>query len=72
LAPLKHVHLGSFFLEPDDIESQTLGGHLAPQQGGRAPVSEVMGHKGPVSFIGLGASGLEGPEPSYWSKNPRW
>jgi hypothetical protein len=26
-----------------------------------------MGHKGPVSFIGLGVSGLTGPEPSYQS-----
>jgi hypothetical protein len=26
-------------------------------------MSEVMGHKGSVSFIGLGASGLPGPEP---------
>jgi hypothetical protein len=43
------------------------GGHLALQQDGRARVSEVMGHKGPVSFIGLGASGLEGPEPFYQS-----
>jgi hypothetical protein len=36
-------------------------GHLALQQGGRAPLSKVMGQKGPVSFIGLGASGLIGP-----------
>jgi hypothetical protein len=27
-------------------------------------MSEVMGHKDPVSFIGLAASGLMGPEPS--------
>ena len=28
LASLRHVYLGSFFLEPEDIKSISLGGHL--------------------------------------------
>jgi hypothetical protein len=58
LGSLRHAHLGSF-LEPEDIT----WGRLVLQKGGRAPVGEVMGHKGPVSFVGVGASGLKGPTP---------
>jgi hypothetical protein len=42
------------------------GGHLALQQGGRAPMIDVGGTKG--RFVkGLGASELTGPEPTYQS-----
>jgi hypothetical protein len=44
------------------------GGHLALLQGGRAPLRDVWGTEG--RFIkGLGASGLESPEPIYLSIN---
>jgi hypothetical protein len=62
LASLRDAHLGSFFLEPEDIKNPNLGGHLALWQGGRAPLSDVWGTNG--WFIkDLGASGLKGPEP---------
>jgi len=31
LASLRHAYLGSFFLEPEDIRSSGLGGHLELQ-----------------------------------------
>jgi len=38
VASLRHVYLGSFFLEPEDIRSFRLGGHLELQQGCGAPM----------------------------------
>jgi hypothetical protein len=51
-------------MESENIKSQTVGTIWRFRKGS---VSEVMGYKGPVSFIGLGASELTGPEPSYQS-----
>jgi hypothetical protein len=45
LASIRHVQLGSFFLEPEDIKESKAWGHLVLQQGGRAPMSDVWGTK---------------------------
>jgi hypothetical protein len=65
LASIRHAHLGSSFLEPEDIKIQNLGpsGTSARQQGS---LEGCLGHKGAVNK-GLSASGLKGPEPIYQS-----
>jgi hypothetical protein len=47
LAPLRHLYLGFFFLEPGDIMSISLGpsGALVKQRGS---LEWLLGHKGPV------------------------
>jgi hypothetical protein len=49
LASVRHAHLGSFFLEPEDIKSQNLGasGALVRRPGYH---ERGMGNKGPVSL----------------------
>ena len=61
LASLRHVYLGSFFLEPEDIMSLGLGAiwNLSKATGSH---DLIWGTKGPLNQ-GLGASGLRGPEP---------
>jgi hypothetical protein len=55
LALLRHVHLGSFFLEPENIWTFS--------KSGRAPMRDNQGTKGPFTS-GLGASGLhKAPNP---------
>jgi hypothetical protein len=54
LASFRHVYLGSFFLEPKDIQSISLGAIRRFSKASGLPWSD-MGHKGPV--FGLGASG---------------
>ena len=61
LASLRHAHLGSFFLEPKDIQSISLGA-IWIFSNALGPPRLDMGHKGPV-YKGLGASGPRGPEP---------
>ena len=39
LASLTHVYLGSFYLEPEDIKSISLGCYLELQQSNRAPIN---------------------------------
>ena len=62
LASLRHAYLGSFFLEPKDIQSISLGpsGALVKLQGSLDP---TWGTK--CRLQGLGASGPRGPEPLY-------
>jgi len=50
LASCRHTYMGSFFLDPEDIRSQSLGGHLELQQKNRAALTwyQVIGHKGPI------------------------
>jgi hypothetical protein len=62
LASLRHAHLGSFFLEPKDIQSISLGAIWSFSKASGLPSSD-MGHKGPM--FGLGALGPCGPEPKY-------
>jgi hypothetical protein len=38
LASLRHAHLGSFFLDPEDIKNKS-GGHLELRQSNRAPMN---------------------------------
>ena len=47
LASLRHIYLGSFFLEPEDIKEYKLGGHLELWQDYRAPTILIWGTKGP-------------------------
>ena len=56
LASLRHVYLGSFFLEPEDIKSISLEAIWNFSKATGLPWIG-MGHRGPVSY-GLGASGL--------------
>jgi len=44
LASLRHTHLGSFFLEPEDIKTMSLG---TIRSFGRAPMILIWGKKGP-------------------------
>jgi len=60
LASLRHAHLVSFFLEPKDIQSISLGAIWSFSNASGLPWLD-MGHKGPV-YKGLGASGPRGPE----------
>jgi len=53
---------GSFFLEPKDIQSISLGAIWSFSKASGLPWSD-MGHKGPV--FGLGTSGPWGPKPKY-------
>ena len=39
LASLRHAYLDSFFLEPEDIKSISLGSHLELLQSNRAPMN---------------------------------
>ena len=50
LASLRHVYLGSFFLDPEDFKSLS-GGHLELKQRNRAPLNwyRIMAHKGPIN-----------------------
>jgi hypothetical protein len=48
LASLRHVYLGSFFLEPKDIKSISLGAIWNFSKGTGLPYIEV-GHKGPIN-----------------------
>ena len=61
LASLRHAHLGSFFLEPEDIRRIGLGAIWTYSRATGLPRSD-MGHKGP-DFKGLGARWLTGPNP---------
>jgi len=61
VASLRHAYLGSFFLEPKDIQSISLGA-IWIFSNALGPPRLDMGHKGPV-YKGLGASGPRGPEP---------
>ena len=54
LASLRHAHLGSFFLVPQDIESISMGAIWGFSKPTWLPWSD-MGHKGPANK-GLGAS----------------
>ena len=56
LASLRYAYLGSFFLEPEDIQSISLGANWSF-------IKADMGHKGPV--FGLGATGPWGPKHKY-------
>jgi hypothetical protein len=60
-ASLRHAHLGSFLLEPKDIQSISLGAIWSFSNASGLPWLD-MGHKGAV-YKGLGASGPRGPEP---------
>ena len=55
LASLRHVYLGYFFLEPEDINSISLGSIWNFSKATGLPYINI-GHKGPV-IEGLGASG---------------
>ena len=48
LASLRHVHLGSFFFEPKDIQSISLGAIWSFSNASGLPWLH-MGHKGPVN-----------------------
>jgi hypothetical protein len=48
LASLRHVHLGSFFLEPKDIQSISLGAIWNFSNASGLSWLD-MGHKGPVN-----------------------
>jgi len=50
LASLRHAYLGSFFLDPEDIKSLSLGAiwNLSKATGLPWPSVLIMGHKGPV------------------------
>ena len=61
LASLRHVYLGSFFLEPEYIKSISLGAIWNFSKMTGLPWFD-MGHKGAFNW-GLGASGPWGPEP---------
>jgi len=65
LASLRHAHLGSFFFEPKDIQSISLGAIWSFSKASGLPWLD-MEHKGPVNK-GLGASGPWGPEPLTYS-----
>jgi len=57
LASLRHVHFGSFSLDPEDIKSLIWGPHgtLAKEQG---PPEQISDYGAPMThFLGLGASG---------------
>jgi hypothetical protein len=69
LASLRHAYLGSFFLEPKDIQSISLGAIWSFSKASGLPWSD-MGHKGPV--FGLGASGPWGPKPKYNQSINTW
>jgi hypothetical protein len=70
LASLRHAHLGSLFLEPEDIQSISLGAIWSFSNASGLPWLD-MGHKGPV-YKGLGASGPRGPEPLTYSSGSYW
>jgi len=53
LASVRHAHLGSFFLEPEDIQSISLGAIWSFSNASGLPWLDT-GHKGPV-YKGLGA-----------------
>jgi len=55
LASLRHAYLGSFFLEPEDINSISLGAIWNFSKVTGLPCIE-MGHKGSIN-LGLGALG---------------
>ena len=61
LASLRHAHLGSFFLEPEDIRRTGLGAIWTYSKATGLPWFD-MGHKGP-DINGLGAWWLRGPNP---------
>ena len=66
LASLRHMYLGSFFLEPEDIRSLGLGAIWNFSKATESHDS-IWDTKGLLK--GLGASGLRGPEPKYQSIN---
>jgi hypothetical protein len=61
------MYLGSFFLDPEDITNLSTGpsGTLVKEQGCFNLVSEYGAQR--PCFKGIGASGLEGLEPKYYS-----
>jgi len=67
LASLKHMYLGSFFLDPKEVRSVIRGqsGTLVKEQGYHALDIRLRGEKGLPK--GLGASGPKGLEPTYYS-----
>jgi len=62
-ASLRHVYLGSFFLEPEDIKSISLG-DIWNFSKVRGLLWIDVGHKGPVNY-GLGALGPWGLQPNH-------
>ena len=67
LALLRHMYLGSFFLEPEDIWSLGLGATWNFSKATGLPWFD-MGHKGPAQKPRC--IGLRGPEPKYQSIYP--
>jgi hypothetical protein len=65
LVSLRHAYLGSFFLEPKDIQSISLGAIWSFSNALGLPWLDMV-HKGTV-YKGLGASGPRGPEPLAYS-----
>ena len=68
VASLRHTHLGSFFLDPEDVRSISLEAIWNFSKGTGFPWlgQQTTGHDGPVNK-GLRASGPKGLEPIYYS-----
>jgi len=60
LASLRHVNMGSFLLEPEDIRILDFASHQALWKDCGAPMIRY-GTQSALSNQGLGASGLRGP-----------
>ena len=61
LASLRHVYLGSFFIDPEDVNSLSLG---AIRSFSKGLDIRIRGKKGPSKV--QGTSGTKGLEPSYY------
>jgi hypothetical protein len=61
LASIRQAHLGSFFLEPEDVKSQTLGAIWRFSKVAGLPWKMVGAQRAGIK--GLGASGLRAPNP---------
>jgi len=48
LASLRHTHLGSFFLDPEDTRKLSIGAGTSLKEQGSSNLMWNMGHKGPV------------------------
>jgi len=69
LASFRHIYLGSFFLNPKDIKSLSLGAiwNFSKRTGLPRLSVGLWGTKG--LFSGLHASGLQGLKPKYYSNS---
>jgi hypothetical protein len=65
LASFRHAHLGSFFMEPEDIKHQNLGAIWRFSKAAGLAWGNNWGTKGQL-IKRIGASGLKGPEPNTY------